>query len=336
MPIITLSFTPGIYGEELARRLSEKLGIELISRAEIMRKFLCDLTSEYGIELLDRSPKFYLSLGKNKKSLKDNLKIRAGHFADGSNAVTFGIAPALFLEKHPSALNVLLFAKMDYKKAVLADEEKISEEEAESKIESYERLQKRFGKILFETDTYDLSHYELSINMERVNTDAAVSIISELYRFKQTEEFLINSTAEEKKVRIRDEVSTLMKNDSEVEFARVLDMYNLRWVYEPKTFPLEWDENGVVTNAFSPDFYLPEYDLYLELTVMNPKYSSEKKKKTRLIEKLYPGTKVKLVQRKDFEHLLRSLNDKSAMSILRNNEDYSDKGGYSDEAQDSE
>src|SRR5689334_19716504 len=55
---------------------------------------------------------------------------------------------------------------------------------------------------------------------------------------------------------------------AEVEFARLLDFYGIEWRYEPDTFPLQWADDGRVTQQFSPDFYLPEYDLYIELTVM--------------------------------------------------------------------
>ena len=75
-------------------------------------------------------------------------------------------------------------------------------------------------------------------------------------------------------------------------FARILDFYGIRWEYEPHTFPLEWDENGNVTLAFSPDFYLPEQDLYIELTTLRPQLSTRKNKKIRLMNQLYPHIKI--------------------------------------------
>ena len=55
---------------------------------------------------------------------------------------------------------------------------------------------------------------------------------------------------------------------AELECAKVLDYYDVPWEYEPRTFVLEEDENGRVTKAFTPDFYLPEQDLYVEITAM--------------------------------------------------------------------
>ncbi|HEX3219435.1 MAG TPA: hypoxanthine phosphoribosyltransferase, partial [Candidatus Limnocylindria bacterium] len=55
-------------------------------------------------------------------------------------------------------------------------------------------------------------------------------------------------------------------HQSEAELARILDFYDVEWRYEPDTFPISWNAAGAVVESFSPDFYLPEVDLYLELT----------------------------------------------------------------------
>jgi len=91
---------------------------------------------------------------------------------------------------------------------------------------------------------------------------------------------------------------------SEKEFARLLDFYQIRWEYEPRTFPLEWDEEGNVTEAFSPDFYLLEQDLYVELTTMQQKLVTKKNRKLRKLRALYPDVNIKLFYRKDFDSLL--------------------------------
>jgi hypoxanthine phosphoribosyltransferase len=90
---------------------------------------------------------------------------------------------------------------------------------------------------------------------------------------------------------------------AEEAFARVLDFYRTRWEYEPTTFPLEWDENGRVTNAFSPDFYLADEDLYVELTTMKQSLVTRKNRKLRLLRELYPGVRCKLIYRKDVASL---------------------------------
>ena len=90
----------------------------------------------------------------------------------------------------------------------------------------------------------------------------------------------------------------------EEEFARILDYYGIEWQYEPHTFPLEWDAAGNVTVAFSPDFYLPEQDLYVELTTLRPKLIRHKNRKLRRMAELYPHINVKLFKRKDLRDMM--------------------------------
>jgi hypoxanthine phosphoribosyltransferase len=91
---------------------------------------------------------------------------------------------------------------------------------------------------------------------------------------------------------------------AEEEFSRILDFYGLEWEYEPRTFPLEWDAEKRVTIAFTPDFYLPEQDLYIELTTLRPHLSTHKNRKMRLMKELYPEIKIKLMKRKEIHDLL--------------------------------
>lgn len=91
---------------------------------------------------------------------------------------------------------------------------------------------------------------------------------------------------------------------SERQFARLLDFYGIAWEYEPRTFVLEWDRQGNAAQAFSPDFYLPAYDLYIEITTLNQKLVTKKNRKVRRLRELYPGTKVKIFYQRDYLALL--------------------------------
>lgn len=90
---------------------------------------------------------------------------------------------------------------------------------------------------------------------------------------------------------------------AEEAFARVLDFYRIKWEYEPTTFPLEWDEEGRIVTAFSPDFYLVEDDQYIELTTMKQRLVTEKNRKLRMLRELYPDVKCKLMYRRDVANL---------------------------------
>lgn len=90
----------------------------------------------------------------------------------------------------------------------------------------------------------------------------------------------------------------------EETFARILDFYGIQWQYEPHTFPLEWDDEGAVTEAFSPDFYLPEQGLYVELTTLRPQLVRHKNRKVRRLKKLHPEIKIQLLKRADLRDLM--------------------------------
>ncbi len=91
---------------------------------------------------------------------------------------------------------------------------------------------------------------------------------------------------------------------SEEAFAQILDFYGIAWEYEPRTFPLAWDAAGSVTLAFAPDFYLPDQDLYIELTTRRPQLSTLKNRKLRLMHELYPDINIKLFKRREMRDLM--------------------------------
>jgi hypothetical protein len=90
----------------------------------------------------------------------------------------------------------------------------------------------------------------------------------------------------------------------EEEFARILDYYGIPWEYEPRSFDLEWDDTGRVKVAFTPDFYLPNQDLFVELTTLRPKLVNKKNRKLRRMKELYPEINIQLWKRSDLRNLM--------------------------------
>ena len=93
-------------------------------------------------------------------------------------------------------------------------------------------------------------------------------------------------------------------HSSEEELARILDFYHIAWQYEPRTFPIEWDAEGNVVRSFTPDFYLPEHDLYIELTTLKQSLVTKKNRKVRLLRELYPEVNVKVLYASDYRKLI--------------------------------
>lgn len=93
-------------------------------------------------------------------------------------------------------------------------------------------------------------------------------------------------------------------HESEEEFAALLDFYGVRWQYEPRTFPLRQADDGRVIEAFAPDFYLPDLDLYIELTTLKQGLVTDKHRKIRRLRELHPEVQIKLLYRRDYLSLL--------------------------------
>ncbi len=157
---------------------------------------------------------------------------------------------------------------------------RVSDEEAEKILDKADKKHRKFVSTVFGVDLSDPSLYHLILNTSALSVDECTAGVIALHQERERLRQL------ERQARHSDVQSNLserpaLKNQSEEEFARLLDMYQLDWKYEPKTFPIEWDAEGNVTAAFSPDFYLTNFDTYIELTTMEQNMSRAKNKKVK-------------------------------------------------------
>ena len=103
--------------------------------------------------------------------------------------------------------------------------------------------------------------------------------------------------------RVGDPNSPAFAHPSEREFAQILGFYGVEWQYEPHSFPLRWEEDRIV-EMLTPDFYLPDLNLYVELTTMKQSLVTEKNRKIRRMREVHPEINIKLLYRRDFHRLL--------------------------------
>ena len=97
---------------------------------------------------------------------------------------------------------------------------------------------------------------------------------------------------------------TRFAHNSERQFAKLLDFYGIVWEYEPTTFTLERDREGRPVQAFTPDFYLPAYDLYIEITTLNQRLVTKKNRKARRLVEQHPEIAIRVLYQRDYLHLL--------------------------------
>jgi hypothetical protein len=107
-------------------------------------------------------------------------------------------------------------------------------------------------------------------------------------------------------------------HESEAELAKILDYYRIEWRYEPDVFPISWNASGAVVESFAPDFYLPEIDLYIELTTLKQSLVRKKNRKLRYLRQLYPDIRVKLFYARDFKALMLKYGRLAFLSAIGN------------------
>jgi hypothetical protein len=93
-------------------------------------------------------------------------------------------------------------------------------------------------------------------------------------------------------------------HNSERQFARLLDFYRVEWEYEPTAFPIEWNGAGQPVQHFRPDFYLPRFGLFIEITTLNQRLVTKKNRKVRRLRELYPEVRIKVLYQRDYLSLL--------------------------------
>lgn len=136
----------------------------------------------------------------------------------------------------------------------------------------------------------------------RQSIEIPVALLPELRRAVTTIEQNFDESCQDEEEPPQRTVS--FAHESESEFARILDFYHIGWQYEARTFPIEWDEEGNVVSSFTPDFYLPDYDLFIELTTLKQSLVTKKNRKVRLLRELYPEINVKILYASDYKKLI--------------------------------
>ncbi|NTV91120.1 MAG: cytidylate kinase-like family protein, partial [Clostridiales bacterium] len=283
MKIITISRQEGSLGEDIAALLAKKLGMNLIARDEAISGWLKEVAEPYQLKLLKESPKAYLSPVREGESFKEYLEKRLREAVDSAPSVILGLGAQLIFEDQPDTLHIRVIASNATRCGRVAEKYGISEKDAENMLSNSDSKHKKYISTLYGKDWSDPFLYHVTINTDRLEAeecaDAIIRMISAEGRpfgsgktdaDKKNEadkqaEALKNMAEQQAGLQTgqQERPPVAFKHPAEEEFARILDMYSIEWMYEPHTFPVEWDEEGNVTLAISPDFYLVRFDTYI-------------------------------------------------------------------------
>lgn len=304
MAIVTISRHSGSLGREIAEQLAEKLNIPLIKRKQFINDHFKDIATPYEIEMLHQSPKFYLKDAKDGTTYKEHMQSILLAEAEKGACVILGMGGQVIFANHPDAVNIRVIASESKRHDVFLKKYGMQETEADNLLKQSDRRHRRFIHTLFQVDWSDPTLYNIVLNTDIMSVDHCVELIALNINIKESLKFAKNYYSYGTDLGCFSNNKPTFKHPAEEEFANILDMHGIAWQYEPNTFPVKWDAEGNITMAISPDFYLPNFDTYIEITTMDQKYVTTKNKKVKLVRELYPNININIVYKKDFYSLL--------------------------------
>ncbi|HPF19787.1 MAG TPA: cytidylate kinase family protein [Syntrophomonas sp.] len=296
--LITVSRETGSLGREITDLLAMKLDLPVITRDLVMNQWFPEIADKHELHMLSESPRYFLNTSAEGITYAAYLENRLKAYAAQHSAIVFGLGAQMIFAGQPGVLHVKIMASPQIRNRRLMQSLHIGEKEAQRFLELTDRKHRRYIATLYERDWADPTLYHLMLNTDCISEEEGAEVLAFMARHLQLGTALPAPAADEDSVR-----QVVFKHPSEAEFATILDMHHIQWEYEPRTFPVQWDTEGNVTQAFAPDFYLPRFDTYIELTTMDQKYVSQKKKKVRMLQKLYPDININIVFKNDFYHL---------------------------------
>jgi cytidylate kinase len=305
MALIAVSGHPGCRFEEVARFSAQRLGFELLTQARIRT-----LTREEFGESVQIPDRAYPSLVTSILA-----RVATEHH------VVYCAAGGEVQARHfPGMLRVHVVAPENVRVGNLMLDHRVDRSAARKlllEMEAADRADRKakFGKTKASADLFDLV-----LNSEALTTEQMAELIDTAVASAGLKErgYLSQAAEAQLQFQMRFKLSrygivpsgnvTLRKkmfaNSSEEIFANLLDFYRIAWEYEPRSFPIQYDADGRVLESFTPDFYLPEFDLYVELTTMKQSLVTKKNRKVRLLRDLYPHLNIQVFYQKDFENLV--------------------------------
>jgi|SRR5579871_107861 len=305
MGLIAISGQPGCRFEEVARIAAHRLNWELVTASRITA-----LVEKEFANLSTIPDKAYLDL---VASIVAQLAT-SHHLVLGANGLE------LLSKQFPGMLRVHIVAPDSVRVGNVMLDERLDRPAARQAIREMEERDRAERKQRFSSSALPAHLFDLVLNAEQLDTERLAELIVNTAHASGLAERGFLSAAAEAQLQFRcrlrlskhgivppDKVALPRKSfahPSEEIFANLLDFYRIPWEYEPRSFPIQWDRDGRVSEAFTPDFYLSEFDLYVELTTMKQSLVTRKNRKVKLLKELYPHINIQVFYQKDFENLI--------------------------------
>lgn len=309
MGIITIARQTGSDGEAVADRVAKGMGFTMVDRS-----LLEGLVQAHGLtdqELNESDEEHGETGGAVVGDVHvDYLQAVLLELAGNQDVVVLGRGGQFLFRDCPWSLHVRVVADLAARRAAVRRVQDLNDADAEAMLEEADRRRAEWIRQHYGGDWEDPAHYDLIVRADRLGVEGAAAAIRSAAEARgiggHAAEIAawIERRGAETPAEGPGEPPRFV-HPSEADLARVLDFYRIRWQYEPRAFPLVWDGEGNVTEAFTPDFYLPDLDLYLELTTLKQSLVTDKNRKIRKFRELYPDIRLKVFYGRDFRSLVR-------------------------------
>lgn len=309
MGVITIARQAESGGETVAERVAKQLGLALVHRPLLER-----LIVEHGLsgQELDESDETQAGTVASVAAQVhvDYVQAVLLDLSGKEDLVLVGRGGQFLFRDCPWSLHVKVAAGLGARRSALQQVQALSDADADAWLAEADRRRSDWIRRHYGADWEDPAHYDLILRADRLGVEGAVTVIC---RAAEAGNILghqaeIGAWIERHSANVathRAAGAAGFVHPSEAEFAGVLDFYRIRWYYEPRSFPLAWDAAGHVAEAFTPDFYLPDLDLYLELTTLKQSLVTDKNRKIRKFRELYPDIQLKVFYGRDFRSLVQ-------------------------------
>ena len=317
MALIAVSGHPGCRYEELARIAAHRLGFELLTQFRIAA--YTDAEFGTGAQIPDKAyPILVTSI--------------LARLATEQHIVYCAVGGELQARNFPGMLRAHVVAPENVRIGNLMLDHRLERAAARQMLLDLEAADRAGRKARFGKSKATAELFDLVFNAEALTTEQMAGLIETAVAGCALKERAYLSHAAEAQLQFQMRLKLarygivptgnltlrrkMFAHQSEEMFANLLDFYRIAWEYEPRSFPVQYAQDGAVLESFTPDFYLPEFDLYVELTTMKQSLVTRKNRKVRLLRELYPRLNIQVFYQKDFENLIfkYGLSERSALA----------------------
>jgi cytidylate kinase len=306
MAVITITSRPGCQGGEIAARLAGHLGFMLVDKTSFAQLSGEIDLDEAGLREVDEAiSKGELQIDPETEACVRLLQDLMAQLAEEQDLVIVDRSAQGLFRDRPGTLHVRLVAPRMYRVRQAKNSERLSGREAGRFIKNLETRHARYLRFLYGLNLADPDLYDLTLRMDRLSIEQALRLIEAAIDGMDLGQVPRESIVKDLLPQMAEKRENgRFANVAETEFARFLRFYNIPFEYEPRTFTLETDAGGRITEAFTPDFYLLEQDLYIELTTMKQSLVTRKNRKVRKLRRLYPDINIRIFYQRDFYNLM--------------------------------